>query len=116
MPPVGSVFIITVSALPVPGKLPCSGSEPFNAGTVTAPPGSTWLGGVTALAVGNCSIPKFTLDTLVVTVFKDMDPLTNPSLPAPAPTFSPVFTQLAGNKAEGADAPTVALLVVILTA
>ncbi len=45
-----------------------------------------------------------------------MAPLTNPSLPAPVPTFSPVFTQLAGNKAEGGAAPTVALLVVIFTA
>ena len=58
-------------------------------------------------AVGSCSIPKLALAIPVVVAVTLNILLAVPSLPAPAPTYSPVLTQPDGRVAEVSELPAV---------
>ena len=78
--------------------VPSSGSLTTNGGTGTCvvPPGFAWLGAVTSVAVGGCSMPKLAFVTLVVPTLTATSPFTVPSLPVLSQQSSPVFNQPAG--------------------
>ncbi len=84
-----------------------SGSVPPSAGTGTllVPPGLSFEVSVTAVAVGVRSMPKLTLVTLLTATDTARMPSGVPSLPAPAPIFSPVLTNPEGVTAGGARLP-----------
>ena len=94
-----------------------SGSVPLRVGTdsLNVPPVLGIPVEVTALAVGRWSMPKLALLTSVAPTATARMPLTVPSLPAPLPRYSPVFTQPAGRTAAGALAPAVPCVVLSTT-
>ena len=81
--------------------------------TCVVQPGLGWLDAVAATAKGLCSIPKLALFWLAFETVTESRPLAVPSLPAPAPRFSPVFTHVEGSEVAGAALLTVPWLVVI---
>ena len=83
--------------------------------TLVVPPGFAWPDAVAATAKGLCSIPKLALLWLPVVRVTGSNPFVFPSFPAPAPRFSPVFTQVLGKLVAGAALETVPCTVVSCT-
>ena len=82
---------------------------------LVVPPGFAWPDAVAATAKGLCSMPKLALPWLLVVKVTGSSPFVFPSFPAPAPRFSPVFTQVLGKLVAGAALLTVPWLVVTCT-